>query len=68
LDPIKDCLDVLEEEGARRLLRQQLSPWLEEIKPILLELHRSPDPRVKTTVGKLQLHIVQLVTGLTTQR
>lgn len=65
MDRIKDCLDILEEEGARRLLQRQLSPWLDDIKPILRKLHRSPDPEVKATVGQLQLHIVRLVTDLT---
>ena len=59
----KDLYDAIEQDTARRLIRQELGPWLAEVEPFLVKLRRHADPDVKATAGEIQHRIVRLVTG-----
>lgn len=59
----KDIYDAIERDAARRLLRQELGPWLAEVEPFLVKLRLHADPDVKAAAGELQHRIVRLVTG-----
>ena len=59
----KDLYDAIEQDTARRLIRQELGPWLAEVEPFLVKLRRHADPDVKATASELQHRILRLVTG-----
>ena len=63
MEDVRDAIDLLEELGAVRLLRQRVLPHVEEIRCRLLGLAQHPDQDVRRVVLEILQQVDRIGTG-----